>query len=95
MGFVDGAGEAYYHLVGELDEEVNEVEIFAFVRAKEEVLDQGGDGVEFFGDGDAVRVAEGGTLESFDFGGHRCGEEHCSSGLGEDFEDFGEYGGEV
>lgn len=68
MGFVDGPREHDGGLAGVFVEEVDEVDVFVFVRDEKVTLEQGGDGLVFVaGDGDAERVGEGGALEGFDF----------------------------
>ena len=64
LGLVNGAGEDNRRLTDKLIEQVYQVDIFVFMRAKEEVLLEGRDSLIFAGrDGYSERVGKGGALE--------------------------------
>lgn len=96
LRLVHSAGEDDGGLAGKVVEEIDEVSVLVGVGDEEIALEEGGDGLVLVGaDLDAQRVAEGGALETLDFGGHGGREEVGAALTGEDFENFVEDGAEV
>ena len=76
-------------------EEVDEVDVFVFVRDEDVALLEVLDGlVGGAGDADADGVVQGGAGEVVEFGVHCGGEEHGVPLAGEDLEDFVENTGD-